>query len=210
MKEKQLIFDESKQMNGFERFNLVGDPKTGNLDMDIANIRLSDSGVYKCMVMGDEEENNLIANATLTVSPEQLDPDSHGEQQSTKTRGIPNSALKLSAPASSPFSSLQQPVNPPASKFQQQQSPDFITPYYTAPIGYQSHRGHHQTSGFQFANYMLLWPYLLMLVATILFLANIYLIYSLVKRNRKNNRNSNKQQQQTAKLCGQPCVCERH
>lgn len=230
-KSAAVVFYNGTREEGFDRAELTGNHSLGEHNLHLTNLKDKDAGQYSCIVYGRADDgHHLNATTQLNVVPRPIqtpssmiksifstsdnnnnysDAHNNNSQDSAETaqstnkgsqlqaRDIPNSFTKLTSLATTSSASS---------------SAGFISPYLPSQQLMSSPHARHNSlthsngnpihaSGA--GNLLLIWPYLLMLFAGILFLANIYLIYSLIKRIRANNNikssnsnlNSNLQQQ---------------
>lgn len=166
----------------FERVFIVGDASRGDHSIELRAARPEDSGFYDCQLIpaSDElAEQYFQAGAQVSVKAQQPEPASNlsaptlkppkwsADGSATLTR-LPDSASQQGSPASSILSA-------------------FVSAHGQSSGGSIGSLLAGQSAGF--GNQLALsWPYLLLLLAGLLMVANIYLIYSLFKRRTRSSK----------------------
>lgn len=173
----------------FDHFT-IADTVEGDYSLKIEKVRLSDSGYYECQVPGKRDDGHeLQAGSELRVIP--LPPPTPMPVAETNhvvsNSSVSNNELNMLArSAPSEPGSLQYSRNAPVGKaLNHFPSSNFISPHAS-----NAHPTAASTIGPSNAHLYASWPYLLLLIAGLLMLANVYLVYSLFKRHQRKKDNS--------------------
>ena len=174
--------DNKEQIGLNDRFEFIGNLERGDYGLELKSAQLDDSGVYICQVTPDKLADNdnkadfaIKTNITVVPVPPTKNIPPYWTKLVAESPGGPNSVV------SSPSPSLQ-----PAA-FMSQKSPSSAFHYLSTRASSSSASSvrHHQHQSATVAALTLSWPYLLLALAGLLMLANIYLIYALIKRHKR-------------------------
>lgn len=180
----------------FEHFQMVGNPANGEHSLLIDKPSEKDSGYYECQVQPTADDSTeLRAGSNVTVRP--LPPleihtntlTSTTNEQALLTRSAPNELGSLTQHQSRAIPVVKATLLPPA----------FISPHSSISSSSSSsssssisnaHPVAASTFGQTSAGFVIGWPFLLLLIAGLLMMANIYLICSLIKRHQRKKDSS--------------------
>lgn len=197
-----------------DRQVVIGDPTKGDYSLELRNLQPDDSGHYECQVhpvRDDAKHKALRAWSDVIVQPQPV------SSTTATTRSTINSTAPTDNPNSNalgPFAELAIPLTNTVSnkahpqardilsltklpQQQQQHSSNNIQTNYppsafiTAHASTSSAASQLTTSNNHLVTTLVGWPYMLLGLAALLLLANIYLIVSLIKRHQREREDTN-------------------
>ena len=196
LKDGHIVFMDGEKGKGFERHFMEGDQAAGDFSMDLRRVRLEDSGHYECQAVpvqtGPARHELFIAKSLVTVRPQVPLPPPPAPAQTT-TPSISSAAnqslqwaqeqLAASGASKAAANQLQQRDLQNLPKLQTGPTALLPSAFITPHASSATSAGSQPT----YPLYLILnWPYVLLMVAGLLMLANFYLIYSLIMRHRRN------------------------
>lgn len=200
-KNKVIIYDQEipPALNDNKHYVVSGNTTLGDFSLELRNARLDDTAQYTCLIRPKIDLpifRQLVHKTNVTVRPRQpllsatrsaeSQPSRSQHAQSAETkqaRDVLGNLPKLGGSSAHLSGSFITPAHysGASSLAVPQPSSQFQVNHLTAQ-GSTQHSAHAPST---FASILLLWPYLLLGLAAILFMANIYLICSLYRRHKQ-------------------------
>jgi hypothetical protein len=203
-KDGNLLFDHQMikaDNKTAERFTFIGDMKKFDYAIELSNAQVEDSGLYEChtytAIAEYDNPFDFLVGSNLTVepipaitqSPSALASEMNEHVEASTQQQLQHSQRStILSHASMPQSSLQS--EPALQTVNLIQPPSHMLTRLPPPTRLLSARNSSSNSLKLDARLgmPIFWPYLLLALAAILMLTNIYLIYSLVRRHTKRRR----------------------
>lgn len=208
-KNEAIIYDQyTPDYNDRDHYVMVGNGTIGDFSLELRNANLEDTAQYTCTIRPKKDDIRippLVAKTNVTVLP-------HQSLEASKKQAPQRSSDSKQAREALNLPELVHPAgsnNSPPGTHHKQQAAGFVTPQqhhysninaFAGPTisshSVQSQPGPNALGSTQYRasstpgpsgplQLFILWPYLLLGLAALLFMANIYLICSLYRRHKR-------------------------
>lgn len=203
LKDNSYIFHSNRtraKTTEFDHIKIAGNGTDGDHSLIVENASEKDTGHYECQVMGKDDNGHEIWAASdvvvlppppmpiiteLSSSSSSSSPSALSSDQSLSSSSINTTNELNMLTRQAPNEQHQTRIVVKATHLP---SSAFISPSHASSNAHPTVAS--TTIGPAGAHLVISWPYILLLIAALLVMANIYLIYSLIKRHQRKKDNS--------------------